>query len=110
MMKNFTKLGVILLLVLSAPLFGQSVDMARYNRGMTAFENGQWELTIQEFEAILQSGVHSEVMYYNLGNAYYRADKIAGAVWSYERALQLNPNDDDSRYNLALANEFRIPL
>lgn len=95
---------VVLVVGLGSPLLSQSFNTPRFQQGMEAFENAQWELAIQEFEAILQSGVHSEVLYYNLGNAYYRSENIAGTVWAYEKALILNPNDDDSRYNLALAN------
>ncbi|MFC1618418.1 tetratricopeptide repeat protein [Candidatus Neomarinimicrobiota bacterium] len=75
-----------------------------YQRGLEAYQNEQWSLAIQEFESILRSGYESEVLYYNLGNAYYRAGHVAGAVWAYEQALSLNPNDADARYNLALAN------
>lgn len=95
---------VTLVVGLWSPLLSQTVVTERYQQGMEAFENAQWELAIQEFEAILESGVHSEVLYYNLGNAYYRTESIAGTVWAFEKALILNPNDDDSRYNLALAN------
>jgi tetratricopeptide (TPR) repeat protein len=75
-----------------------------YQLGLEAYENEQWSLAIQEFESILRSRYESEVLYYNLGNAYYRAGHVAGAVWAYEQALRLNPNDVDARYNLALAN------
>ncbi|UCH11656.1 MAG: tetratricopeptide repeat protein [Fidelibacterota bacterium] len=75
-----------------------------YARAMEAYSNEQWLLAIQEFEAILRSGYEAELLYYNLGNTYYRAGHIAGAVWAYEKALQLNPNDEDARYNLAIAN------
>jgi tetratricopeptide (TPR) repeat protein len=77
---------------------------AVYLRGLEAYQNEQWSLAIQEFESILRSGNESEVLYYNLGNAYYRAGHVAGAVWAYEQALRLNPNDVDARYNLVLAN------
>ncbi|MFB0516044.1 MAG: tetratricopeptide repeat protein [Candidatus Neomarinimicrobiota bacterium] len=93
-----------LVLALVAPLAGDASVAEVYQRGMEAYANEQWALAIQEFESILQSGYEAERLYYNLGNAYYRAGQVAGAVWAYERALILNPNDADARYNLALAN------
>lgn len=75
-----------------------------YQRGLEAYQNEQWSLAIQEFESVLRSGYESDVLYYNLGNAYYRAGHVAGAVWAFEQALRLNPNDIDARYNLSLAN------
>ena len=56
----------------------------------------------EAYQAVLQSGVAAEV-YYNLGNCYYKLDKIPMAILNYERALLLAPADADIRANLALA-------
>lgn len=106
-----TAMTLAVMLWLPAALSAQSLDRS-YSTGMEAYDRGQWELAIQEFEAILKTGTQSEAIYYNLGNAYYRAENIAGAVWAYERALQLDPGDGDARHNLALARlrvKDRIP-
>lgn len=39
--------------------------------------------------------------YYNLGNAYYRQNKIGYAILNYERARRLSPRDPDILHNLA---------
>ncbi len=93
-----------LVLTLVGILTAGSPEKEVYQRGMDAYANEQWSLAIQEFESILWSGYEAELLHYNLGNAYYRAGHVAGAVWAYEKALILNPNDTDARYNLALAN------
>ena len=80
-----------------------SVDLG-YRRGKAAYNREQWTLVIQEFETIIRAGYESSVLFYNLGNAYYRTEEVASAVWAYEKALTLNPNDADARYNLSLAN------
>ena len=94
----------VLVLVLVGRLTAGATEEEVYQRGVAAYANEQWSLAIQEFESILRSGYEAELLYYNLGNAYYRAGHVAGAVWAYEKALILNPNDADARYNLALAN------
>ena len=96
------------IILLSVPVMGLvnpnvSLDEV-YQRGLEAYQKEQWSLSIQEFESILKGGIESEALYYNLGNAYYRAGHVAGAVWAYEQALRINPNDVDARYNLSLAN------
>jgi tetratricopeptide (TPR) repeat protein len=53
-------------------------------------------------------------LYYNLGNAYYKANKIGPAVLNYERALQINPDYREAQDNLALtqsriANRIQEP-
>ncbi|UCD37717.1 MAG: tetratricopeptide repeat protein [Fidelibacterota bacterium] len=107
--RTFYTFMLVVTCILSA---GQSEDEI-YRRGMEAYQNEQWSLAIQEFESILRRGYQAEVLYYNLGNAYYRGGDVAGAVWAYEKALKLNPNDADARYNLVLANlrvEDRIDI
>ena len=42
-------------------------------------------------------------IYYNLGNAYFKAGKLGSAVLNYERALNLKPRDPD-----ILANFFYV--
>ena len=50
-------------------------------------------------DAIEKSGASSDI-YYNLGNAYYRSDNLGKAILNYERALRLNPGNDDAKFNL----------
>lgn len=47
-------------------------------------------------------------LYYNLGNAYYKLNKIAPAIYNYEKALLLNPNDVASKNNLRFAQNMTI--
>ncbi len=98
-------LAIVPVLALAAA--DREVDQ-HYRRGLQAYDKERWTLAVQEFEGIIAVGYDSEVLYYNLGNTYYRLDNIAGAVWAYEKALKMDPNDDDARYNLSLAN-LRVP-
>lgn len=42
-------------------------------------------------------------IYHNLGNAFLFQKKYNEAIDAYKKALKLNPNDEDTRYNLAFA-------
>jgi len=67
------------------------------------YEQENFQAAAAAYEAILsKEGVAPEV-YYNLGNCYYKIDDIPHAILSYERALKLDPGDNDIRANLALA-------
>ena len=67
------------------------------------YEKGNYEEAAAAYESLLKvEGLAAEV-YYNLGNCYYKLDKIPFAVLNYERALLLDPGDGDIRANLALA-------
>lgn len=55
------------------------------------------------YEQIVNEGYGSKELYYNLGNAYYKQGKIGLTILNYEKALKLDPNDEDVKYNLKIA-------
>ncbi|MCB9350571.1 MAG: tetratricopeptide repeat protein [Lewinellaceae bacterium] len=73
-----------------------------------AYQEKEYEQAIQLYEEILQEGYHSEAVYYNLGNAYYRKEAFARAILNYQRALKLDPKDKNTLHNLGLA-QARLP-
>ncbi|MBR6201649.1 MAG: tetratricopeptide repeat protein [Bacteroidaceae bacterium] len=67
------------------------------------YEKENYTEAAAAYESVQKTqGVAAEV-YYNLGNCYYKQDKIPLAVLNYERAFLLDPGDGDIRANLALA-------
>lgn len=75
----------------------------RFEQGNEYYSQGDYEKAIEMYQSILQSGLESAAIYYNLGNAYYKTGKLPEAILNYERALLLSPQDKDIRYNLELA-------
>ncbi len=73
-------------------------------QGNKAFEQKQFKKATQMYERALRDG-ESSLLRYNLGNAYYRLGDRAHAVLNYERALKLDPGNDDARFNLKFVNE-----
>ncbi|MCI0597411.1 MAG: tetratricopeptide repeat protein, partial [candidate division Zixibacteria bacterium] len=41
--------------------------------------------------------------HYNIGNGLFGAGKFAEAAGAFKKALEINPNDRDAKYNLELA-------
>lgn len=54
------------------------------------------------YEYMISRYGYSDKLYYNLGNAYYKSKNYAPAILNYERALRLNPGDQDARFNLEM--------
>ena len=71
--------------------------------GNEAYAKGDYEQAVQRYETALATNGESAAVYYNLGNAYYRLNKVAPAILNYERAVLLNPSDKDTRFNLEMA-------
>lgn len=58
-----------------------------FERGNTAYSEGRLEEAITSYRQLLDSGVKSAPVYYNLGNAYFHAGNTGRAVLSFECAL-----------------------
>lgn len=98
-----TALLVALLAALPARMCSQTPEQ-RFEQGNEAYQQGKISEAMDIYESILRNGYVSGPLYYNLGNAYYRAGNIPRAILNYERALRFMPGDDDLRHNLRLAN------
>lgn len=69
-----------------------------------AYTKEDYAKAIELYEGILKSNGESAAVYYNLGNAYYKAGKIAPAILNYERCLLLD------RVIAMLASIYRWPV
>jgi tetratricopeptide (TPR) repeat protein len=67
------------------------------------YSEGRYLDAAQAYEEVLRAGVESANLYYNLGNAYFRAGDVGRAVLNYERARRLAPRDPDVLANLDFA-------
>ncbi len=67
-----------------------------------------FEAAIKTYNTVVVLGYSSPELYYNLGNSYYKSDKIALAIVNFERALKLDPGFDDARYNIEMANKLIV--
>lgn len=94
---------IILLFALMA-LGNASAQDPRFVNANQLYAAGKFAESVQAYEDILKSGVESEALYFNLGNACYKSGELPKAILNYERALLLDPDDKDVIYNLELAN------
>ncbi len=78
---------------------------AKANQAYTA-EN--YEIAIDNYNQILKSGLHSVETYFNLANAHYKLNQVGPAIYNYEKALQLDPDNSDVLTNLSYAQQMRI--
>lgn len=98
---------LILLVAMSAFSFNaqasQSVD-SLWTKAAAAYSEGQWSEAVASYQAILDKGVESPKLYYNLAGAYFKDGWKGKAVLNYERALRLDPSFNDAKYNLEIVN------
>jgi tetratricopeptide (TPR) repeat protein len=73
-----------------------------------AYKRSEFNYAVELYEQILQHDLESWELHYNLGNAYYKINRIGPAILHYERALRLKPLEDDIRYNLDIARSRTV--
>jgi tetratricopeptide (TPR) repeat protein len=78
---------------------------ATFRRGNDAYFHSRYQEAVEAYEQVLSLGVRSADLYYNLGNAYLKAGQLGPAIYNYERALDLDPQQDDAQFNLKTARE-----
>ncbi len=82
-----------------------SVDDSLMSRGNDAYQQGDYETAAACYYEIVDHGNEGAVLYYNLGNACFKCKQTAEALLWYERALRLDPSNEDIKHNIAFANQ-----
>lgn len=81
--------------------------LLQYNLGNTHYRMNDLESAYNSFlgTAATQNLTLREKAFYNLGNTAYRQGKLDEAIEWYQRALELNPDDEDAKFNLEFVRE-----
>jgi len=98
----------ILLFLFPLSLIAQENNAELWEKANIHFTSEEYQEAISVYEQILQSGEESAKLYFNLGNAYYKAGDVNNAILNYERAKILAPHDEDIEFNLRIANQFVV--
>ena len=81
---------------------------ATFNLSNEYYTEGYFDDAIsRQLEAIklAKNKIEKHKAYHNLGNSFMKKEMCSEAVSAYKSALRNNPNDDETRYNLALAKQ-----
>jgi len=72
------------------------------DEGNRSFREGDFEHARLAYENALEHGFESGTVYFNLGNAYFRMDRLGKAMLNYQRAARLLPGDPELEHNIDL--------
>lgn len=79
-----------------------------FERANKLYKEGKYQNAIEVYQSIANAKKHSADLYFNLGNCYYKLNDVAPAIYNFEKALLLNPNDADIQNNLRFAQKLQI--
>ncbi len=94
-------LALLLLVSLAGTARANELDHV-FEEGNHAYAEGRFADAVQSYERLVAHGVRDSAVFFNLGDALFRLDRLADARLAWERALRLAPGDADLRDNLAL--------
>jgi tetratricopeptide (TPR) repeat protein len=74
------------------------------SQGNAHYQSGDFAGAERSYRLLLDQGVDSGIVYYNLGNSCFKQKKLGEAVYYWEKARRRLPGDSDVLENLQLAN------
>ncbi|MDF2436608.1 MAG: hypothetical protein K0Q95_984 [Bacteroidota bacterium] len=80
-----------------------------FNLGDAYYKQEKYEEAAEQFQALTHKATSKDTLakaYHNLGNSLLKSKKYKESVEAYKNALKNNPQDEDTRYNLACAQQY----
>lgn len=83
---------------------------AAYNLGNALFKQEKYAEALEQYQRVAPSEKISKknlsAVLHNTGNALLMEKKVTESIEAYKKSLKVNPTDDDTRYNLAYAQQL----
>jgi tetratricopeptide (TPR) repeat protein len=95
---------LLFFILLSQFIFAQS----GFENGNVLYKQGNYEEAISAYKTVFRSKKESSELYFNLGNCYYKLNKVAPTIYNFEKAILLNPENEQAKNNLELAQKMRF--
>lgn len=100
---------VFVVVLLAMSLVGEARPQESFfENGNRLYQQGDYRAALDDYLRIIDSGLESAALHYNIGNAYFKLGQLGEAILHYERARRLAPGDADVRANLELARSLTV--
>jgi tetratricopeptide (TPR) repeat protein len=77
-----------------------------FYKGNSFYEKREYDKAVEEYRKILDGGIETGPVYYNMGNACFKTGKTGYAILYYKKAVRLMPADSDLKSNLSYARSL----
>ena len=98
---------LFLLLIITNSVTAQNSD-SLFVSANNLYKSGKFEKAIEKYKDLENKLLSSTELYYNLGNSYYKLNKVGPSIYYYEKALKLNPSNEDAKNNLVFAKRLAL--
>ncbi len=93
----------------SGSVRADGLEADTFASGNALYAQGKFIEAAQAYETQVQRGDSRANLYYNLGDAYFRAGDRGRAILNYQRALLLDPSHAEAAANLAFLRGKTLP-
>jgi tetratricopeptide (TPR) repeat protein len=102
-------------IILSITLFISFVAVSQtadelFDTANNLYQSEKYTEALQVYSSIEKKGLISDDLFFNMGNSYYKLNKVAPSIYYFEKALKLNPSNEDAAINLAFAKRMTIDV
>ena len=73
-----------------------------------SYQQEDYLKALELYKEIENQNVISGELFYNMANVYYKTNKVAYAIYYYEKALSIDPNNKDILFNLEFAKRMTL--
>lgn len=101
------KLLSILSILFVTVVVAQS-NSSLFEKANNAYKSENYQEAIKLYQQIEAKDSISSALYFNLGNAYYKLNNVASTIYYFEKALMLDPLNNDAANNLEFAKRMTI--
>lgn len=104
-MKKIFLLVLLLFLNVIAASAVEKADVAQlWLEANGNYTKGDYKAALDLYEKIEREMGISSSLYYNIGNCYFKENRLAKAILYYNKAQKLDPSNKEIEHNLAIAN------
>ncbi len=104
-MQLFRNITLVIGMLACSSLNAVAQDPDAFAKANEEYNAGRFREAVELYETALKSGQTTAALFYNLGNAWFRAGDLGRAILNYERALALEPQHPEAEANLRLARD-----
>ena len=108
MKKRLLIIAVFLALITPSLAWAAEADHALFYSANQAYKEGRFQDAAALYEELIANSPVGGGVYFNLGAAYLKLDRIGLAILNYEKARILAPRDPDLHFNLGVAQDKRL--
>lgn len=104
------KLFIIALLISAASFNARAEGNIMFEQANALYHSNNYDSAAKLYTQLVENGFCSDDLYYNMGNAFYRAKKTGWAIWSFRKSMAIDCDSYTLDNYLLAKKQIKKPL